>query len=422
MLKLNAPGTIPGSLGTRISVLRPADSQLRRGHRAPAVRRESHRTRTAQAQARPDGSACSRSSRSPAGWRECFGRPFPVQLAVPLPAPAWAADQRVHPGHDGARLLRSAEPARYRAGTAEGPVRLHQYLGQLPDHPGAVANRRLVVARHPPPAADNRGPALAAAVVPTVYSLNRGMWVGVGLSIGYVAVRLAARGRLAVLGTLCAGLASRRRDLPGDTAALGDLRSAGQRPEQRHPYVAVHERDQGRAGLACARLRWHEKPAWQPALDRRRAHRHLPPLRQRIDRQQRPAVAAPHLGRLRRHRALSGLLCRRCAAVPSRHRDLRDGRRARAALVVLVFGRLRRRGRAARLHDARLRHVVEERGVAQARAGRSGRHDDRLVSGSGRARTGKLPEGSGHAALAGPRDGDDRPVPRRDGAAPARST
>ncbi len=49
--------------------------------------------------------------------------------------------------------------------------------------------------------------ALAAAIIPAVYSLNRGMWAGVGLSIGYVAVRLAARGRLAVLGTLCAGLA-----------------------------------------------------------------------------------------------------------------------------------------------------------------------------------------------------------------------
>ena len=49
--------------------------------------------------------------------------------------------------------------------------------------------------------------ALAAAVVPAVYSLNRGMWAGIGLSVGYIAVRLAARGRLAMLGTLCAGLA-----------------------------------------------------------------------------------------------------------------------------------------------------------------------------------------------------------------------
>jgi hypothetical protein len=49
--------------------------------------------------------------------------------------------------------------------------------------------------------------ALIAAVVPAVYSLNRGMWVGVGLSVGYVAVRLAARGRREMLGTLCASLA-----------------------------------------------------------------------------------------------------------------------------------------------------------------------------------------------------------------------
>ena len=43
---------------------------------------------------------------------------------------------------------------------------------------------------------------LAVAVVPVVYSLNRGMWIGLGLSLAYVAVRLAARGRLAAIGAL----------------------------------------------------------------------------------------------------------------------------------------------------------------------------------------------------------------------------
>ncbi|MQA86947.1 MAG: hypothetical protein GEV03_20535 [Streptosporangiales bacterium] len=46
-----------------------------------------------------------------------------------------------------------------------------------------------------------------AAVIPAVYSLNRGMWIGVGLSLGYVALRLAARGRVAVLGALAVAVA-----------------------------------------------------------------------------------------------------------------------------------------------------------------------------------------------------------------------
>ena len=49
--------------------------------------------------------------------------------------------------------------------------------------------------------------ACAAAVVavgPLLYSLNRGAWVGVPLSVAYLAVRFAARGRTALLGALCA--------------------------------------------------------------------------------------------------------------------------------------------------------------------------------------------------------------------------
>lgn len=40
------------------------------------------------------------------------------------------------------------------------------------------------------------------ALVPIVYSLNRGMWIGLGLSILAVGVRQAMRGRVAVLGAL----------------------------------------------------------------------------------------------------------------------------------------------------------------------------------------------------------------------------
>jgi hypothetical protein len=45
---------------------------------------------------------------------------------------------------------------------------------------------------------------VAAALIPLVYSLNRVVWIGVGLTAVYLAARLAARGRLAMLGVLCA--------------------------------------------------------------------------------------------------------------------------------------------------------------------------------------------------------------------------
>jgi len=43
---------------------------------------------------------------------------------------------------------------------------------------------------------------LAIAVVPIIYSLNRGLWIGLMLSVVYVAVRLVVRGRIELLGAL----------------------------------------------------------------------------------------------------------------------------------------------------------------------------------------------------------------------------
>ncbi len=45
------------------------------------------------------------------------------------------------------------------------------------------------------------------AVVPIIYSLDRGLWLGLIFALVYIAVRLAATGRLAVLGGLIAALA-----------------------------------------------------------------------------------------------------------------------------------------------------------------------------------------------------------------------
>jgi O-antigen/teichoic acid export membrane protein len=49
---------------------------------------------------------------------------------------------------------------------------------------------------------------LGLAFVVLVYSLNRGAWIGAGLAVAYVAARLAARGRLALLGAVTVALAA----------------------------------------------------------------------------------------------------------------------------------------------------------------------------------------------------------------------
>jgi hypothetical protein len=47
---------------------------------------------------------------------------------------------------------------------------------------------------------------LALTAIPVVYSLNRGLWAGLGLIVVFMAVRLAMRGRLALIGALVVGL------------------------------------------------------------------------------------------------------------------------------------------------------------------------------------------------------------------------
>ncbi len=48
---------------------------------------------------------------------------------------------------------------------------------------------------------------VALALIPLIYSLNRGVWVGIGVTVIYLAIRLAARGRVAMLALVCAGMA-----------------------------------------------------------------------------------------------------------------------------------------------------------------------------------------------------------------------
>ncbi|HEY1644169.1 MAG TPA: ligase [Streptosporangiaceae bacterium] len=48
---------------------------------------------------------------------------------------------------------------------------------------------------------------LVVSVGPIIYSLNRAMWIGLGISAGYVGLRMVARGRLAPLAAMMAGIA-----------------------------------------------------------------------------------------------------------------------------------------------------------------------------------------------------------------------
>jgi hypothetical protein len=62
---------------------------------------------------------------------------------------------------------------------------------------------------------------LAVAVIPMVYSLNRGLWIGLGVMAAYLAVRMALRGRIwvfAVLGLAAAALTAALTATP-----LGDV-------------------------------------------------------------------------------------------------------------------------------------------------------------------------------------------------------
>jgi hypothetical protein len=45
---------------------------------------------------------------------------------------------------------------------------------------------------------------IAVALIPVIYSLNRGVWIGLGLTVLFLACKLAARGRFAMLGSVLA--------------------------------------------------------------------------------------------------------------------------------------------------------------------------------------------------------------------------
>jgi hypothetical protein len=93
---------------------------------------------------------------------------------------------------------------------------------------------------------------LALAAVPAIYSLNRGMWIGVGLSVLYLAVRMALRGHLAILTAVVVGVMlvggvvavsplkdviSGRLDNPESNSIRGSLNSKSVEMANRSPIL-----------------------------------------------------------------------------------------------------------------------------------------------------------------------------------------
>ncbi|MGH3739572.1 MAG: O-antigen ligase family protein [Micromonosporaceae bacterium] len=90
------------------------------------------------------------------------------------------------------------------------------------------------------------GTVLAVSVIPVVISLNRGLWLGLAVAAGYVAVRLALRGRLLAIGALA--LAGAALTLLLATTPLGELVSS--RMENGHSNdIRIYTTEQALDGI-----------------------------------------------------------------------------------------------------------------------------------------------------------------------------
>ena len=157
----------------------------------------------------------------------------------------------------------------------------------------------------------------AAALIPLVYSLNRTVWVAIGLTAVYLAVRLAARGRLALLGLVCAGLAlvgvavvatplqgliTSRLQHQQSNSIRGSLSVTALQDANSAPVIGYGDT---------------QAPAGKRAFDRGRANVELPTLRRVYGRQQRSALLAPDLQRVGRDSLFPQLLRVPGLAVPT---------------------------------------------------------------------------------------------------------
>ena len=115
------------------------------------------------------------------------------------------------------------------------------------------------------------GAMMLIALVPIVYSLNRGMWFGLILSIGYLIYRLAARGDMRALFATLILLPVARLGLPVHAAAQRGQGARRPRRQQPGPGLRRRSRDPRRAGVADPRLGWHPQDDRQRSVDRDRA-------------------------------------------------------------------------------------------------------------------------------------------------------
>ncbi len=145
------------------------------------------------------------------------------------------------------------------------------------------------------------------ALIPLVYSLNRTVWVGVGLTAVYLAIRMAAQGKVAMMGMVCAGLV-----LIGLAVAVtplqGIVTSRLQHQESNSIRAALSADailDANASPLIGFGDTQHKQGSAQ--FDRGRPDRELPVVRSVRGRQQRRALHPADLQRLARDVPVPGV-------------------------------------------------------------------------------------------------------------------
>ncbi len=214
------------------------------------------------------------------------------------------------------------------------------------------------------------------ALAPLLYSLNRGAWIGVGVSVGYLAIRFALRGKTALLAGLAAVIAISALLVlatPLKGVITGRLHN-GKSNNLRANLSGLAITD----GLASPIIGFGD------TRQERGSPRSIA-----IG----PSLKCPTCGQLEvgstgqlwlllvvgrgaRCRLVPSLLRQRHLVLPARSQPGGDGRDFGIAAVLRLHVHLRRRPRAAWLHHARLRSDVEERHVS-ATAGRDRRSVNR---------------------------------------------
>ena len=231
-------------------------------------------------------------------------------------------------------------------------------------------------------------------IIPIIYSLNRGLWIGLIFAVVYLALRLAAQGRLAVLGGLLSALV---------LAVILICATPLQGMISQRLANGASDARRGSLAVATVQTRWPRR-CWATGIPgTSRAASSPSPWGARLS--ARPAVTAPLAGTASSGCCSSAMASSalRCmwASSPTDSGDtgetdaLRASGRAGAAPHVHLHDLLQRNRRAAGHRDVLLRHPLAER-TGPAAAGGGGA----ATAGPGRPphqRPGEAPDG-GYAA------------------------